>query len=161
MEFFTPCWIALGMIFTTAPSSSYVNKVSRTFAQRLQVCNAVAVEARKQHVDIALAIAVSLTETGFTNTPSEKGARGPLGVIPAYHCPKKSKGECDYIKAGVTALRKFLERNDLNYCNALAEYNRGVEQGRCEKGRSEYKYAQYVLRRHSELCDLTDLCVGC
>lgn len=160
MEFFAPCWVALGLMFTPEPSVSYINKQSRTFAQRLSTCNRVALAAKKQDVDPILAIAVAFHESRFSKPTSSKGARGPLGVIPQYHCPK-SKKECDYTAAGVAALKKFLELNDMNYCAALAQYNRGLD-GKCQKGRSEYKYAQYVLTHvYEEICHQTGLCVTC
>ena len=126
MEFFFPCWIALSSIFAQAPSKSYFNKVSRTFADRMEICNNVAIAAAKRSHDPVLFIAISVTETGFTHTKSEKGARGPLGVIPKYHCPKK--GKCDYINAGIDAFEKaknYVKSDDL--CQTLAVYNRGIE----------------------------------
>tara|TARA_A100001015_G_scaffold321086_1_gene450045 strand:+ start:1720 stop:2199 length:480 start_codon:yes stop_codon:yes gene_type:complete len=159
MEFFTPCWIVLGMMFPSEPSVSYVHKQSKTFAQRLKTCNRVASVAVKNNVDPALAIAVAFSESRFSKPTSDKGAKGPLGVIPRYHCPK-SKEKCDYLQAGVVALRKFLDINNMDYCQSLAQYNRGLE-GKCKEGRSEYKYAQFILSLYDEICAKTDLCTGC
>jgi hypothetical protein len=160
MEFFAPCWVALGLMFPSEPSTSYINKESRTFAQRLSTCNRVATVAERRGVDPILAIAVAFNESRFSKPTSSKGAKGPLGVIPRYHCPK-SEEECDYLEAGVDALKKFLDLNNMDYCSALAQYNRGLE-GKCEKGRSEYKYAQYILTHvYQDICDQTGLCVTC
>jgi len=160
MEFFIPCWIALGGMFADAPSKSYVHKQSKTFASRLQVCNRVAIEARKQDVEPVLAIAIAFHESRFQpKITSGKGAKGPLGVIPKYHCPKT--GECDYTKAGVSAIKLVTEMHPDNLCQALAVYNRGSVRGLCKEGRPEYNYAQVVINLYEELCSKTDLCETC
>lgn len=159
MEFFAPCWVALGLMFPQDPSVSYVHKQSKTFAQRLKTCNRVATEAVKHNVDPALAIAVAYSESRFSKPTSDKGAKGPLGVIPGYHCPK-SKEKCDYLQAGILALKKFLELNDMDYCKSLAQYNRGLE-GECKEGRSEHGYAQYILDVYDTICNGSDICKGC
>ena len=159
MEFFFPCWIALSSIFAQAPSKSYFNKVSRTFADRMEICNNVAIAAAKRSHDPVLFIAISVTETGFTHTKSEKGARGPLNVV-KYHCPKK--GKCDYINAGIDAFEKaknYVKSDDL--CQTLAVYNRGIEKGKCKEGRSEYNYAQYILNMYDKICAVSDFCERC
>ena len=159
MEFFAPCWVALGLVLPPQPSVSYLHKQSRTFAQRLKVCNRVAQKAISYGVDPALAIAVAFNESRFGKPTSSKGAKGPLGVIPKYHCPKAPQ-KCDYVDAGVLALKKFIDRNKGNYCEALSQFNRGLD-GKCIKGRPEYAYAQYTLGVYAELCDRTSLCQEC
>lgn len=154
MDFFFPCWVALGLIYNaqTAPSKSYINVQSRGFAEKLHICSKVAIEAKRQGVDPILAIAVAKSESGFkANIKSGKGAQGPLGVMPRYHCPEgKAKG-CDFIKAGVSALDKVLEMHPDDRCKALAVYNRGLE-GKCADGRSEYGYAMHVLDVYNDIC---------
>ena len=159
MDYFAPCWIALQFIFSQPPSKSYFNKVSKSFADRMLICSQVGVAAAKRDHDPILFIAIALNETGFTNTPSDKGAKGPLGVVPAYHCPKT--GKCDYINAGIDAYdkaEKFTKSTDL--CKNLAVYNRGPE-GLCKAGRPEYGYAQVVIRRYEEICEKSDSCTPC
>lgn len=158
MEFFMPCWIALGMMFADKPSQTYVNKQSKTFASRLAVCNRVATLAEKEDLDPILAIAIAFNESRFSSKPSPKGAQGPLGVIPKYHC--EDIDTCDYTKAGISALRKFLDVNGHDYCSALAQFNRGLE-GKCEPGRSEYAYARYVLSIYEDICAKTGMCETC
>ena len=152
MDFF------FGLIYNTSttPSKSYINVQSRRFAEKLHVCGRVAVEAKRQSVDPILAIAVAASESGFNaNVESNKGAQGPLGVMPIYHCPKgKAKG-CDLIKAGVSALDKVTALHPRDRCRALAVYNRGLE-GKCEDGRSEYGYALHVLSMYSDICAVAD-----
>ena len=164
MDFFLPCWIAIGLIYDTpqAPSKSYINVQSRGFADKLYICSKVANEAKRQAIDPILAIAIAKSESGFTaNITSGKGAQGPLGVIPGYHCPKgKAKG-CDFIKAGISALGKVLKVHPGDRCKALAVYNRGWE-GKCEAGRSEYGYAIHVLDTYNDICAVAgDYCESC
>ena len=164
MDFFFPCWVALGLIYNThtAPSKSYINVQSRRFAEKLHICSKVATEAKRQGVDPILAIAVSSSESSFTSKiTSSKGAKGPLGVMPKWHCPKgKAKG-CDLIKAGISALDKVTALYPQDRCRALAVYNRGLE-GTCEEGRSEYGYATHVLDVYADICrSAPDFCETC
>ena len=141
------CWIVLFNLLGASPS--YNKKIIRTVLPKMEICTHVYKEATRQDVDPLIAISVAWHETRFQNLTSEAGAKGPMGVIPKYHCPKK--GKCDYIKAGVSALKKFLG-DDL--CTSLAKYNRGLK-GQCKKGRSEYGYAKKVIRTYNSLreCD--------
>lgn len=158
MEFFVPCWIILSQLFSQPPAESYFKKQFPKMEKRVILCNRIGIEARKQSVDPILAISVAMLESGFTNPTSSKGAKGPLGAIPVYHCPKK--GKCDYTKAGVRALKKFLERNPNDRCKALAQYNKGLD-GNCKSNTSEHKYAKYVLHLYDLVCEATDMCENC
>jgi soluble lytic murein transglycosylase-like protein len=142
------CWIVMLNIMSPNASPSYQKKISSSLPNRLKICKQVAKEAKRQQVDPALAIAVAYHETRFENITSHKGAQGPLGVLPQYHCPKK--GKCDHTKAGIFALKKFLNLNHQKKCTALAQYNRGLK-GKCKQGRSEYKYAHAVIDTFNEI----------
>lgn len=141
------CWIVMMNIMSPDASISYQNKISKSIPNRMAICKQVAKEAKRQSVDPLLAIVVAYNETRFENLTSSKGAQGPLGVLPQYHCPKE--GKCDYIKAGIGALKKFLDLNNQKKCKALAQYNRGLK-GKCKRGRSEYAYAQHILDIYTE-----------
>lgn len=163
LQFFDICHLlVLASSFPTAPSSSYVKKHWSRAYERILVCEKVAREARHQGVDIALAVAVAAKETRFTYKTSPKGAQGPMGVLPKYHCPNKTAKGCDLIKAGVSALDKFLRHSQGNTCQALAHYNAGYN-GRCEEGRPEYDfYALEVLEYYDTACaKAPDLCASC
>ena len=163
MEFFFPCWVALGLIYNTdvAPSKSYMNTQTRVFAEKLHVCNKVALTARKLGADPILAIAIAGSESSFTaNIKSNKGAQGPMGVIPKYHCPGGKLKGCDLIQAGVSALNKVNDLYPDDRCKALAVYNRGYE-GRCESGRPEYGYATHVLDTYNIICEISSYCEAC
>lgn len=164
MEFFYPCWIAVGLIYHTgtAPSKSYLKTQANGFMEKLSICNSVATEAVKKDVDPILAIAVAKSESNFTaNIKSSAGAQGPMGVMPKFHCPKGTSKDCDLIQAGVSALDKVLNLYPQDRCKALAVYNRGLE-GRCEDKRSEYAYALHVLRTYHTICEAaSDYCKDC
>ena len=159
MEFFLPCWIALGSLFADAPSKSYMHKASKTFAARLHICNTVAQEAERQSVDPILAISIARYESGFTeNLTSKRGAKGVLGVMPRYHCPKNSK--CNYTKAGIRAIKAVTRLYPDDLCRSLAVYNRGTS-GVCKEGRSEYYYATRVIELYEDICSIVHICETC
>lgn len=142
------CWTIMLNILSPDASISYQRKIARTIPNRMEICKQVAKEAKRQNVNPILAVTIAYEETRFENISSPKGARGPMGVIPRYHCP--SKGNCDYTKAGVLAIKKFLKLNKNNMCKALAQYNRGLD-GECKTGRSEFFYAQRIIDMYNEV----------
>lgn len=163
MEFFVPCLVILTNVFSEieAPSKSLVRKFTSDIQSRIEICERVAQSALRKNVDPVLAISVAFVESKFTDAVSKKKARGPLGVIPKYHCKgKNALPTCDYIDAGIDALDTALNLSGYDYCSALALYNRGVS-GKCEQGRSEYKYAQVVLDIYTQVCNFTDSCHDC
>lgn len=83
---------------------------------RIEVCEDITHEAITQNVDPILAVAVAWRESAFIRTASSnKGAVGPMQVIPRFWCREKP---CDYIEAGVRALKYYTKRY-------------GVEHGLC------------------------------
>jgi soluble lytic murein transglycosylase-like protein len=162
LQFFDICrLLVLTSSFPASPSSSYLKKHWNKAYDRIVVCEKVAREAQKQGVNTVLAISVAARETRFTSTASKKGAQGPMGVIPKYHCPKGSAKGCDFIKAGVSALKKFMMKNGNDLCPAVAQYNRG-NTGICKEGRSEFEYAQDVLDYYQRACaEAPSLCAEC
>jgi len=161
MEYFAPCWIALSHLFPKTPSSGLVKKYTQDIDVRIAICDSVGKTASQKGVDPILAIAIAFAETGFSDATSKKNAKGPLGVVARYHCPKNEDLDtCNYLEAGIQAIQTCLDMSDYDYCSALALYNRGVS-GKCEKGRSEYAYAQYVMDIYSQICAATDECHVC
>jgi len=141
------CWIILFHMFQPDASISYQRNVVKHFPDTFKLCRQVVAEAKRQGVDPALAVAIAYHETRISYIQSDKGAQGPLGVIPKYHCPKQ--GACDLVKAGVSAIVKWqAARKDT--CAMLAGYNRGFK-GKCEEGRSEYIYAKAVMNTVNKL----------
>ena len=149
----TVCWVILQVLLwppgVPNPSPSWQAKVSRSIPVRHTVCMRIAAAAKAEGVDPILAVSVGWEESGLTEgLTSSKGAKGPLGVMPQYHCPKK--GRCDYVVAGVSALHKVIAARPNDLCAALALYNRGWK-GECAPGRKEYGYAKRVLKRANRL----------
>ena len=136
------CWIILSYIFSPDASLSYQKKISRSLPQRFAVCMDVAQKAKDMDFDPIMAASVAYHETRFTYTKSKKNAKGPLGVLTKYHCPKK--GKCDLTQAGIHALKKFYARNPKNPCNALAQYNAGLKAS-CSTRSPASQYAERVL----------------
>jgi hypothetical protein len=158
MKFFIPCWIALSAMFPKNPSKSYVHKQSKKVADRIYTCNRVATIAESEDLDPILLIALAFHESRFSNVTSRRNAKGPLGAIAKWHCPKNKK--CDYVRAGVQAFNKFLTLNYGDRCTAIAQFNRGLN-GKCEEGRSEFYYATQVLSLYDDLCTKSQMCQGC
>ena len=153
MDNFNLCWFLMVHLFGAQPhhtSKSFQKRIIHAIPQKMNVCMRVANKAIELGVDPVLAVSVAYHETRLREgLTSHAGAKGALGVIPKYHCPKPYK-KCDLIKAGIIAIEKFLERNKYDLCSALAQYNRGLK-GKCKKGRSEYNYAQAVLKTMKKL----------
>ena len=158
MEFLLPCFVALGLLYDNngeEVSASYLKSQEKTFHQRIAICSKVATAADESGLPPELAISIALIESGFTYPISKKGARGPMGVMTKYHCPKAKK--CDLIKAGVRALVKVLKLRK-SMCDSLAIYNAGLG-GSC-KGKGG-NYAHTVLSIYRKLCAVTKRCQSC
>ena len=172
MDNFQLCWFLLLHLFGNQPhhtSQAYQKKIIHSMPKKLNVCLNVTQNAAKLGIDPILAASIAYHETRLSYAKSSKGAQGPLGVIPKYHCPKNKPVEkCNLVKAGILAIEKFLEINRYELCPTLAQYNRGLK-GKCTKGRSEYNYAKAVLKTmkklqqytHPALCYDPDLEDGC
>jgi hypothetical protein len=101
-------------------------------------CEAVAAEARRQGVPVALAVAVAGIESRWDAAAvGSRGEVGPLQVIPRYW-----PGEPTV--AGVGALRGLIERYGLT--RGLCVYNAG----NAGKKMRTCKYARKVLRLAKE-----------
>lgn len=122
------------------------NSQVREFRRALAVCERVYNAAIDSPVDPLLALAVAAEETRFKPRTSNKGAQGPLQVIPAYWCLKDAKGtlkpKCDHIDAGLRALHHFVD--------SRPSVRRALE-GYAGKGRDARAYAERVLLRYKSL----------
>jgi soluble lytic murein transglycosylase-like protein len=137
------CW-AVAIFFLNGDfSQSYQRKLELRMPAKIKVCEEIVDRAETIGVDPTLAVAVAYEESRLRFVKSKKGAQGPMGVLPKYHCPVE--GYCDLVTAGIEALGKNLYDYKGNVCKALAVYNRGLR-GRCSKGRSEYYYAKRVMK---------------
>lgn len=123
---------------------------------RRAVCVDVAKEADFQGVDPLLAISVAHVESGFRRrAKSSAGAVGPMQVIPRFWCKKKP---CDFIKAGVYALRTYTSSHGES--EGLCRY---VSGRRCSGAKARRRYRDKVLRFKKMITSLHMLiCVdGC
>ena len=122
------------------------NSQVREFRRAQAVCEQVYNAAIDSPVDPLLALAVAAEETRFKPRTSNKGAQGPLQVIPAYWCPKDEKGKlkpkCDHIDAGLRALEYYVAERP--------SVRRALE-GYAGKGRDARAYAERVLVRYKSL----------
>jgi len=123
------------------------NSQVREFRRAQAVCEQVYNAAIDSPVDPLLALAVAAEETRFKpRQTSNKGAQGPLQVMPAYWCPKDEKGKlkpkCDHIDAGLRALHHFVDTRP--------SVRRALE-GYAGKGRDARAYAERVLLRYKSL----------
>tara|TARA_B100001173_G_scaffold305287_1_gene310478 strand:+ start:2109 stop:2537 length:429 start_codon:yes stop_codon:yes gene_type:complete len=80
----------------------------KNITERVSVCVDVVNEAQRQNVEPALAVAVAWRESALTrDAVSSAGAVGPMQVMPRFWCKSKS---CNYIEAGVRALKYYTKR---------------------------------------------------
>jgi hypothetical protein len=76
--------------------------------QAMAVCYRVGEAAERAGLPPELAVALAYTESRLNpGAASDRGALGPLQVIPVWHCPGRRARGCDLIEAGILALLRF------------------------------------------------------
>ena len=143
------CLLALGEIV-----SAYGGNIPPGYDDRAAVCMEVGKVAEDLELPVALVVSVALEESRFIrDLKSKAGARGPMQIIPRYHCPNPM-GEhkpherrgvlsgCDLIEDGVKALRWFWMTYEHDWARALANYNSGET-----IYNSSRAYARRIMRR--------------
>ncbi len=110
---------------------------------RFEACASVAQEAGKRDFDPVLFVALAYEESRLDPTArSRHGARGPLQVLPRWHCPGGHEDGCDFVRAaGVSASRWRARFGD----DWLCHYNAGMECGRRSR-----TFARRVERRAAD-----------
>lgn len=131
------CIVILMTIYPQLQSSQV-----REFRRAQATCEQVYDRALEGGVDPLLALAVAAEETRFKPQRSNKGAQGPLQVLPALWCPKDARGtlkpKCDHTAAGLRAIAYYsAHRPSLR--RALESY--------AGAGPSARAYAERVLLR--------------
>jgi len=162
------CWHAIQLMLPPEASSSYSDALLKSVPARIAVCQQVARAAVSGDVCPPLAVAIALRETAFTHSISNKGARGPLGVIPKYipkSICKNPRSRCDYTKAGIAAFNYWYDRHPADLCTTLAKYNAG-NKGSCTAGALGYSYAVSVMSNYQKLLsvwegDCSEYELGC
>lgn len=125
---------------------------------RQDVCVDVVNEALKQGVDPVLAAAVSWRESAFLrNVKSSAGAVGPMQVIPRFWCKSRP---CDYIEAGVRALKYYTSRHGEQ--GGLCAYFSGKPCHRSTQQASSYRSSVIMLAaKFNELWTKSCTDTGC
>lgn len=139
------CYLFILTLFSFDQSISYQKKVTKSFEDRLKTCTLVLTESRNQGVDSLLALSIAWQETKFTsNAVSPSGNHfGAMQVVPSLWCEHRTKKNCDLIKAGVFALRTYLEINDFDEFKAVSGYAGG--------GKGADDYAKKVLKTKNKI----------
>lgn len=132
------CVIVLLTIYPQLQSSQV-----REFRRAQVTCESVYYAAQEHStLDPLLALAVAAEETRFKPRKSNKGAQGPLQVMPEYWCPKDKRGKlkpkCDHVRAGLRALEHYVDKRP-SLRRALEAY--------AGAGPSARAYAERVLVR--------------
>jgi len=111
MEFFLICGVAFGHFFHGDSMWTWEDRLAEYEISRMETCMEIAETAEDLGVDPALAVSVAWIESKFyAKAESKRGARGPMQVIPKYHCPDGKLKGCDLIETGVLALQKYLRK---------------------------------------------------
>ena len=139
------CYLFILTLFSFDQSISYQKKLTKSFEDRLKTCNLIVTESKSQDVDPLLALSIAWQETKFTsNAVSPSGKHfGAMQVLPSLWCENKTKKNCDLIKAGVFALRTYLEINDFDEFKAVSGY--------AGKGKGANDYAKKVLKTKTQI----------
>ncbi len=132
------CIVILMTIYPQLQSSQV-----REFRRAQATCEQVYYTAQEHSsLDPLLALAVAAEETRFKPRKSDKGAQGPLQVLPAYWCAKDARGKlkpkCDHVRAGLRALEHYVNKRP-SLRSALEAY--------AGAGPSARAYAERVLLR--------------
>ena len=117
-------------------------------AGALHTCEDVGALAVAHGVPPVLALALAYTESRLDATAvSTRGARGPLQVLPAFHCPGGRLRGCDTALAGILALVRYRDRyRTEGWPGVLCHWNSG---NRCY--RRSRAFARIVLERAEAL----------
>jgi len=134
------CYLFILSLFTQDQSVAYSKKLGATFQDRLSTCKLVVKEANAQAVDPILAVSIAFQESKFTKNAIAFDGKGfgAMQATPRLWCEKKKIENCDLIKAGVKALRTYLEIHDWDEYKAIKAY--------AGKGKKAHEYSLRILR---------------
>ena len=115
--------------------------------QSVKVCQRVADEAELAGLDPHYVIALAYTESRFNpEARSSAGARGPIQILPKFHCPQGRAAGCDFVRAGVAHLVRLFDKYDGQWDLVLCHWNGGNV---CGKGAR--RFARIVAKRARKL----------
>lgn len=134
------------LIAVTLCSQAMTWNVARPYDTAFRTCLEVAQGAYLEGIPADLAVALAFTESRFNpEARSSRGARGPLQILPKFHCPSGRLQGCDLVAAGLSALKRYRKRYK-RWRDVLCHWNSG---NRCYR-RSKL-FARIVLRRRRNL----------
>lgn len=112
--------------------------------ERFTSCVEVGMGAIAEDLHPSLVVALSYTESRFNpGAVSPAGARGPLQILPWFHCPSGRLRGCNLIKAGIGAIIRYRNRYGSDW---LCHWNSG---NRCY--RKSRAFARLVNQRAQAL----------
>lgn len=134
------CYLFILSLFSHDQSVAYSKKLGASFQDRLETCRLVVKEAKDQAVDPILAVSIAFQESKFTKNAVAFDGKGfgAMQATPRLWCEKKKIENCDLIKAGVKALRTYLELHDWDEYKAIKAY--------AGKGKKAHEYALRIMR---------------
>ena len=114
----TACFI---IVCTSFIGESQTIKPKRA---QIETCVEISQVALANGLDQSLAMAVGWEESRYTKkATSNKGAVGPMQILPKYWCPNGLSENCDLLLSGIIALKKLVGRYGLN--GGLCRYSSG------------------------------------
>ena len=117
-----------------------------TYVQQMSTCLSLVAESQSAGIAPALVTSLAWHEARLLpDRTSSKGAKGPLQVIPKFWCESEP---CDYIKAGLKALKHYLGK-EADERRAICRYNAG----RCIP--SAWDWSGKVMRLTEKVREIT------
>ena len=141
------CWSFIGQSQTIKPKQSQVD-----------TCVEIGESALIMNVDQSLALAVGWEESRFIKSAlSNKGAAGPMQIIPRYWCPNKTAKGCDLLIEGIKAIKSLTGKYGTK--EGLCRYSSGRS---CKHIKRARWYRSRVLgHRRSLDAQFFKKCGGC
>ena len=113
----------MSVLICTAILSIHPALRHRTSMEQMSTCLSLVAESIAQNIDPNLTASLSWHETRLrAGLTSNKGAKGPLQVIPKFWCKSYP---CDYTEAGLRALKHYLAKEPTER-KAICRYNAGT-----------------------------------
>ena len=113
----------MAVLICTTLLSIHIPLQHRTAMEQMSTCLSVVAESQTVAIDPVLSASLAWHETRLhPGLTSRAGAKGPLQVLPRFWCKAKP---CDYIKAGLKALRYYLSKERTER-KAICRYNAGT-----------------------------------
>mgnify|MGYP003121773193 CR=1 FL=1 len=125
---------------------------SKPHDRAMATCYEVGEAADRAGLPVSLVVALAYTESRLNPlAASARRARGPLQVVPVWHCPGgKAKG-CDLVAAGVAALQKFHAKYGPDWPVVLCHWAQGNQCYRIGRMFARTVLSRAELYRHESM----------